>query len=301
MAELAPIALFVYNRLEHTRLTIDALLRNSQASQSELFVFSDAAKTSIHEPAVAQVREYIQTISGFKRVSIIERDENWGLAKSIIDGVTKLCNEYGRAIVLEDDLVVSPHFLDFMNTSLLKYADEDRVMQIAGYMFPVELNTSEQALFLPLTSSWGWATWQRAWQHFDEEGTGFLRLQNDASMRRAFDLEGKYSFYKMLRSQQQGDVDSWAIRWYLTVFIFKGLVLYPKKSLIENKGFDGTGVNCVASGFDETPVDKAFLVEVFPEQVKQSPLFGEIIAKLPKPKLNIKAYFRRVTRLFRIS
>lgn len=297
MAELAPIALFVYNRPEHTRLTIDALLRNSLASQSELFVFSDAAKSSLHEPAVAEVREFIHRISGFKTVTIVERNENWGLAKSIIDGVTGLCNEYERVIVLEDDLVVSPHFLDFMNVSLLKYEAEERVMQIAGYMFPANLVMRTDALFLPFISSWGWATWKRAWVHFDASAANYALLKNDAQMIHRFNLNGNYNYFRMLASQQNGKTESWAIRWYLSVFFQDGLVLYPKRTLVENTGFDGSGENCIVSSISTERLDCEFKVEDLPENIRISEQFGRVMSVLPQPKprfLSLISYMKRL-------
>lgn len=299
MADLAPIALFVYNRPDHTKLTIDALLRNSESSQSELFVFSDAAKTSVHQPAVAQVRKFIRNISGFKQVTIVEREENWGLAKSIIDGVTQLCNQHGKVIVLEDDLVVSPHFLDFMNISLLKYADEDRVMQIAGYMYPINFSSENDALLLPMTSSWGWATWHRAWKSFDDSASGYEDLKSNRALKKKFDLEGKYPYFKMLEAMKHGKLSSWAIRWYLSVFLRDGLVLYPKKSLVNNNGFDGSGVNCIVSAFDATLIDSAFKVLSYPDEIKTSTSFEDIKKKMPKPRFNIKALTSRVAMLIK--
>jgi len=169
----APIVLFVYNRPEHTRRTVTSLLKNSAAAMSDLFVFSDAAKDKSAEEAVRQVREYIRQISGFKNLTIYERDSNWGLANSVIDGVTRICNEFGKVVVLEDDLQVSPHFLAYMNAGLYKYEHDEQVMQIAGYMFPVDIQSNEDALFLPLTSSWGWATWQNSWEKFDKTASSF--------------------------------------------------------------------------------------------------------------------------------
>lgn len=297
---LTPIALFVYNRPQHTQQTVEALLLNAEAKDSDIYIFSDAAKNERANAAVAEVRSYIKQISGFNSIEIIEREKNWGLANSVIDGVTRLCKDFGKVIVLEDDLVVSPHFLEYMNAGLEKYQSDEKVMQIAGYMFPVEVNTHDDALFLPLTSSWGWATWQRAWQHFDPNAKGYDLLKNDSKLRKSFDLRDKYPYFKMLESQKTKKVDSWAIRWYLSVFLLDGLVLYPKKSLVGNYGFDGSGVNCIASGYANTPIDKDFAVNVMPPTTKISELFDEIIHQLPKPKLSIKSYFKRLRKAFKI-
>ena len=157
--------------------------------------------------------------------------------------MTRLCAESGQAIVVEDDLLTSPHFLRYMNDALQRYRDEASVMQVAGYMFPVELELSEDALFLPFVGSWGWATWARAWAHFDPAAGAYEALKADRKLRRRFDLNGAYPYFQMLEMQLRGQVDSWAIRWYLSTFMRDGLTLYPRKSLVENIGFDGSGVH----------------------------------------------------------
>lgn len=240
----APIVLFAYNRPEHTREAIESLLRNGLASDSELHVFSDGARTAETTERVAQVRSYIRGITGFRTVRLHERERNMGLAASVIDGVSRLIDEHGRVIVMEDDLKVAPRFLEYMNAALQRYAGEESVMQISGHMFPVDIPASGEAFFLPFVSSWGWATWERAWRRFDPAAGGYEILKADAKLRRAFNMDGAYDYFSMLEAQLEGRVDSWAIRWNLSVFLHGGMVLYPAKSLVENAGFDGSGVHC---------------------------------------------------------
>jgi hypothetical protein len=268
--QLAPIALFVYNRPEHTRKTIEALKKNTLATQSDLVIFSDAPKSSTQNETVRQVRDYIAQIDGFKSVSVIERNSNYGLANSIIDGVTMLCNKHGNVIVLEDDLETSPFFLDYMNNALLRYADEPKVMQISGYMFDVNLNSKDKALFLPLTTSWGWATWKRAWDTFDPEARGYKVLKEDKKLRKIFNLNNRYNYYAMLESQLSGKVDSWAIRWYLTTFLMNGLTLYPPQTLVSNNGFDGSGTHGELKKRFHQNVNISAGVPILPEQVELS-------------------------------
>ena len=246
---LAPIALFVYKRLEHTHKTIESLKNNSLAIESDLFIFSDQEKNSKDRDAVQSVREYVKGVTGFRSVQIIDRPINFGLANSIIDGVYRLCGEFGRVIVLEDDLVTSPNFLEYMNGALDRYAEDDRVMQISAHMFPVETGQTDDAMFLPITTSWGWATWRRAWDKFDAGATGYDLLKNDKQSIYRFNCSGSYDYFNMLERQLKGEIDSWAIRWYLSVFLRNGMVLFPKISLIENIGFDGTGTHGKAVGF----------------------------------------------------
>jgi hypothetical protein len=241
---LTPIALFVYKRAMHTQKALESLSRCVSASESELFIFCDGTKEEGDAAGVQEVRRLVRQKQWCGKVNIIERETNTGVANSIIDGVTRLCNEYGRVIVLEDDLVVSSGFLRYMNEALERYQSEPQVMQISGYMFPVEVESDYTTFFLPFTTSWGWATWQRAWVYFDPSAANYKVLKKDRAMRKAFDLEGGYPYYKMLKSQLRGEIDSWAIRWYLCVFMRQGLVLYPPRTLIENIGFDGSGTHC---------------------------------------------------------
>jgi len=163
----APIVLFTYNRPWHTRRTIEALQKNHLASESVIFIFSDGPKTEEDEPKVEEVRKFLKTIQGFKQIEIIEREKNWGLAKNIIDGVTKVVNEYGKVIVLEDDIVTSPSFLKFMNEALNRFEDKEKVMHISGYMYPIKTEGLPDTFFIKPTSCWGWATWKRAWKFFE--------------------------------------------------------------------------------------------------------------------------------------
>jgi hypothetical protein len=293
----APIALFVYNRPRHTRFTVESLRKNTLAGESDLHIFSDAAKDAQSAVGVQCVRDYIRSVDGFRSVRVIERSSNVGLAASITQGLDELCDAHGRVIVMEDDLECSPHFLAYMNNALDRYANEDRVMQIAGHMFVVALHQPEDALFLPFISSWGWATWGRAWRHYDARATGYDRLTRDGALRRRFDLDGHYSYFKMLKAQQEGRIDSWAIRWYLSVFWRDGLALYPRRSLVRNLGFDGSGVNCNVSDFAQSDLDPTFVPESFPMSIEVSAASGAVYSALPVPKVNWASMLNRAKRI----
>jgi hypothetical protein len=246
--DFAPIALFVYNRPDHARRTLDALLNNPEAKDSDLFVFSDGPKNDEAVPMVERVRWELRRISGFRSVSITERECNLGLAASIITGVTRLCRDFGRVIVLEDDLLVAPRFLEFMNLVLERYCDEPRVMQVSGYMYPVHVSRAPLMGFLPSISCWGWATWARAWAAYDPSMSFYARLKDDGALRHRFDMDGVYGYFDMLEQQRAGRLDSWGVIWNLSVFAKDGLVLCPRQSLVSNVGFDGTGTHTVGSG-----------------------------------------------------
>ena len=240
---LSPILLFVYNRLEHTKQLISSLLDNSLAKESELFIYADGARNTEDEKGVKEVRSYIQTIRGFKKVTIIEQNENKGLARSIIDGVTEQVNHFGKVIVLEDDLVVAPYFLTFMNQALELYQDEPRVGHIQACDFT---NSTElpHTFLIRWTGSWGWATWKDSWALFNPNGQELLHELKKRRLNKIFDFNGTYPFTKMLHKQVNGENDSWAIRWNATLFLNNILSLNVGRSLVSNKGFDGSGTHC---------------------------------------------------------
>lgn len=240
----APVALFVYNRPEHTRKTVEALQANLLAPHTPLYVFCDAARNEAAREEVERVRHYVEQISGFASVTIIRRERNLGLANSIIDGVSMLCKRLGRAIVLEDDLLTSPHFLTFMNDGLDTYALDARVQSVCGYMYPVGLAAEAPSFFLSMPHSWGWATWSDRWRIFERDGQALLEQIQSCGLRRVFDANGPHSNIKMLKDQIAGRNHSWFIRWHAAGFLRQMLTLYPARSLVRNIGIDGTGVHC---------------------------------------------------------
>lgn len=239
---LAPIALFVYNRLDHTRRTIEALAANNLASESHLVIFADGAKNRHGDPKVDEVREYIAMIDGFASVDVICQDENLGLANSIISGVTKILNTSGKVIVLEDDIVTSPKFLEFMNEALDFYEHNDEVISINAYMYPI-LDLPD-VFFLRASDSWGWATWLRGWKFFEPDGKKLMRQIFDKRLVKTFNFCGYYPYLDMLRDQIAKKNDSWAIRWHASTLVNDKLGLYIGKSLVQNIGLDGTGRHC---------------------------------------------------------
>lgn len=241
---LAPILLFVYNRPEHVKRTLAALEQNILAKESELFIYSDAARSPQDEASVAEVRKIIRTaLPFFKQVNIIERETNWGLARNIIDGVTTQINRYERVIVLEDDLIVAPYFLKFMNDALNTYQHEEKVGHIQACDFTQDASLPDTFL-IKWTGSWGWATWKRAWKYFNPDGKALLEELQRRKLTYTFDFNGKYGYTRMLRRQTEGKNNSWAIRWNASLFLNDILSLNVGKSLVQNEGFDGSGTNC---------------------------------------------------------
>lgn len=237
----APIALFTYNRADHTQRAVESLLKNAEAKFSDLFIFSDGPKTPEKKAGVEENRKYIHTISGFKSISIIEREKNWGLANSLIAGITEVINKFGKVIVVEDDLILSPYFLQFMNEGLEKYKDDDRVGTITGFVPPIKDKLPE-TFFLKYFQCWGWATWKRAWDLLETDARPLLKGLRFKKTK--FDVGGVVGNYGNLYCQKVGLVDSWYLRYYASLFLKDKLSLYPGRSMVTNDGLDGTGTHC---------------------------------------------------------
>ncbi|OAI13051.1 glycosyl transferase [Methylomonas koyamae] len=244
---LSPVVVFAYNRPWHIRQTIDSLRENILASESEVFIYSDAASTEAELAKVAEVRAYIKTLGrGFKKITVIERDINFGLAESIIEGVTTVLGMYDKIIVLEDDMVTSPYFLTYMNEGLDRFSSSDDVICIHGYLYPVR-EVLPETFFLLGADCWGWATWQRGWSLFNPDGKALFDELERRALTYLFDFNNSYPYTKMLRRQLVGENNSWAIRWYASAFLAGKLTLYPGRSLVNNIGNDSSGRHCGSS------------------------------------------------------
>lgn len=251
MPTTAPIALFAYARPEHTRRTLEALAANTLADQSDLIVYVDAARNERDSETVCAVRELVRTALGFRSVTVVERGENFGLARNIIEGVSEVLHHHENIIVLEDDMVTSPFFLTYMNEALERYAQNDQIISIHGYVYPLAVALPD-AFFLPGADCWGWATWRRGWACFNPDGAQLLRELRQRKLVREFDYDGSYPYTQMLKAQIRGTNDSWAIRWYASAFLLGKLTLYPGRSLVHNIGNDATGTHCDKSSDMDT-------------------------------------------------
>lgn len=239
----APIVLFVYNRLEHTEKTVGALRENVLATETDLLIFSDGPKNSEDVKKINMLREYIKSIDGFKSVKIVERKSNFGLAKSVISGVSKVVEKYGKVIVVEDDLVTSRYFLKYMNKALDLYGDDEEVISIHGYVYPVASKLPE-SFFLLGADCWGWATWKRGWDLFEADGEKLRSIMLKKGLVDKFNMGGAYDYMQMLEDQIAKKNDSWAIRWLASAVVNNKYTLYPGRSLVKNIGLDGSGTHC---------------------------------------------------------
>ncbi|MEW5798488.1 MAG: glycosyltransferase [Bacteroidota bacterium] len=288
----APILVFVFNRLEHTRLTVHALQKNLLSLESDLIIFSDGPRRESDIPAVKEVRKYLSSLKGFKSVQIIERDRNFGLANSVIDGVTQIVNRFGKVIVVEDDLVTSPYFLRYMNEALEKYEHEEQVISIHGYSYPTAKPLPE-TFFLRGADCWGWATWKRGWELFEPDSKKLLRQLKEKNLQHRFDFDGTYGYMKMLREQISGKVDSWAVRWHASAFLLEKLTLFPGRSLVNNIGEGESGTHTKSltdfrTSVAQTPIVLNDIPIVENQEARQAyvEFFRSVRSSLPRRALN---------------
>ena len=253
------IAVFAFNRPDHLGRTLLALAACAESATTRVTIYCDGARRGSDVEHVAQVRSVARAATGFASVEVVERRRNLGLAASIIDGVTSQLAREERVIVLEDDIVVSPHFLRYMNEALEMYANDEQVASIHGYVYPVGEPLPE-TFFLRGADCWGWATWARAWRHFRTDGLGLLAELRAQRLTRAFDFDGAYPYTRMLEDQIAGRNNSWAVRWHAACFLRGMLTLYPGSSLVVNIGNDDSGTHSgITSDYDvellESPVE----------------------------------------------
>lgn len=281
---LAPIILFVYNRPDHTLKTLEALQRNKLADQSTLYIFSDGPKADRTDQdfvKIESVRQIIGSKKWCKEVIIKLSDINKGLATSVIEGVTEIINKYGKAIVLEDDLVTSKFFLSYMNEGLCRYENINLVKQISGFI-PLKIKTSisHSSFFLPVTTTWGWGSWKRVWNEVDFNPADY----KEANKNPEFNLKGRLDYSGMLQTQMESNkISSWGIRFWWDVFKKNGLVLYPDQTLIENIGMDGTGTHVSSKQF-RTTIDFDYEIKHYPETISVIPLYYKsFLNYYPKP------------------
>ncbi len=230
--------------------------KNTLASNSNLFIFSDAPKDIESKQSVEKVRAYIKSINGFKKVDIIERKENFGLAKSIETGVTEIVNQYGKIIVLEDDIVTSTCFLSFMNKALDFYEKEKKVWHVSGWNYPIISEELGDTYFARQMNCWGWATWQDRWTFYEKNPNDLAKQFKKQDIKR-FNLDGSCDFWSQVLENKEGRINTWATFWYASIFKKDGLCLNPSKSLVKNIGFDGSGVHCsIANDFNTEIFEK---------------------------------------------
>lgn len=298
---LAPIVVFAHRRPAHLRKVLESLRSNELAAQSALVVFVDGPRSPSDVDMVEEVVRACDDPSGFASVTVNRSRFNRGLASSITTGVTQILQSHGRAIVVEDDIVVSRHFLEYMNTALELYRDDPRVASVHGYVYPVG-EALPETFFLRGADCWGWATWARAWESYNADAAELAKMLHDANLVRLFDFGGHGGYMKMLQDQVRGANDSWAVRWYASAFLNNMYTLYPGNSLVRNIGLDGSGRHCSVSANFDTPLADG-PVRVTKQEVVDSPLgrraftaYFRATARRPTPVARAQSLLNRRTR-----
>ncbi|MEO8087099.1 MAG: hypothetical protein ABI763_09785 [Bacteroidota bacterium] len=289
----APIALFVYNRPEHSRIVLDFLAKNELAGESKLYIFADGPKKNASEndlKNIAAVRKLIRSKKWCQEVHIVEEPQNKGVDSSITTALIEFVNRHDKLIVLEDDIVTSKYFLTYMNQSLVKYEMEEEVMAISGYMFPVKGKLPE-TFFLHTGGGWGWGTWKRAWNQFNPDSKSLIDQLKKKNLVRRFNFDNTSNFFGMLKGHQEETIVEWDACWYATIFLKNRFTLYPHKSFTRNIGMDGSGTNYVGSE-KETHID----VNAFNSwaEEKNSPKFTDRIELSKHAQDALTAYFRKL-------
>lgn len=273
----APIILFAYKRPVELKATLQALQANYLASQSDLYIFVDAAKRPEDEPKVAQVHQLLDSVSGFRTIHRDYATTNIGCADSVIRGISIVLAKHPSAIIVEDDLVTTPNFLDFLNQGLVQYAKSRRVYSVAGYTFPFQRPTdyASDAYLIPRHSPWGWATWADRWQSIDWNMTDYPEFAKDKQQQKAF-KQGGSDLVKMLGDQMEGRADAWDIRFCYNRFKADGLTVYPTVSKVQNIGFGNEATHTNVFNRYKTQLDNGTQrVFSFPEKVQSTPYYQD--------------------------
>ena len=296
MKGFAPIVLFIYNRPEHARQTLEALSLNTLGDESDLFIYADGPKENATPEALERIRhtrEVARSKQWCKTVTVIESEKNKGLAASIISGVTEIVKKYGKVIVLEDDIVTGKHFLEFMNEALDKYENEKAVWHITGWRDPVKNAVEGKSYFYPIMDCWSWATWADRWRYFKKDVAYYQNVFTN-KMKFHFNIEGSEpGMWSQIQGNASGKINTWAIFWYATIFLKKGLCLAPTKSLVKNIGFDNSGVHCGQNSCEDIRHDLDFEIKSFPKSVAIDILEYKKNIKFYK-KIRRKPFYRKL-------
>lgn len=251
----SPIVIFAYNRPRRFKELVNSLKQNIDYANHEIFVFIDGPKKEEDKTKIKEVKEIAQTLTN----KIITSEKNRGLAASIITGVSEVVNKYGEVIVLEDDLILHPNFLNFMEEGLRVFREDKRIISICGFGLKIQKprNYNHEIYLAKRSSSWGWATWKDRWNHIDWEVKDFENLKSSSKLRSQFN-EGGSDLYGMLKDYMEGKNNSWAIRFCYHQFKNRLYSVHPFQSLIKNKGYGEDASNCRQkySRFKTNPLGK---------------------------------------------
>ena len=292
----APILLFTYKRLDVLKKTVDALKDNIYADESVLYIFSDGARTDADLTQVNSVRDYLKEVDGFKKVVIIERNKNCGLARNIVNGVTTIVNKSGKVIVLEDDLVTSRFFLKYMNEALLKFENNPEVMEVSGFSYPIDYKDDYDAGLVQFADCWGWGTWKRSWKYFERRPRKLIREFSLSDIYK-FNLDNGFDQWEQVILNYRKKLNTWAVFWAASIYKKKGLMLYPYQSLVKNIGLSGDGEHgATDNDYNAALADKP--IAELPNIIKENSDLRKALSTCMRriEKCSFKKSFRKMVR-----
>jgi hypothetical protein len=295
------LLIFTYNRPEHTQKVLDKLLQCRRLSECDVIIISDGVRKAEHEENVETTRNVIGKWVELHPAEVIVRPINFGLKKNIETGVTDVLKKYPRVIVLEDDILVNPAFLEYQLQALDYYENDERVLQVAGYVFPFDSHAPQGTMLLPLSTTQGWGTWARAWKFYNSDANDAAQVLQDKKKAKLFDLSGNYPYTRLLIGVAEGKAQSWGVLFWFAVWSRSGLVVYPRQSLVMNIGFDGSGVNSGTDyeGWDIVSFDKDY--SQYPWQFSNEvnlEAFTKLVSYIrknitPKPRSIVQRFYNK--------
>jgi hypothetical protein len=272
---------------------------NNLSRITEVYIFIDGPRNEHDCSLIGETIEIASQDYSFGTKHLFIQKENLGLANSIRNGIDKVLSGHSRIIVVEDDLVVSNYFLDFLNQGLLKYVDNENISSINGYQYPLG-DIGSDPVFLLGADCWGWGTWKNRWNSVSFDSSDLYERLSSRGLIRKFDLDNSMPYSKMLLHQAKGEIDSWAICWHASMYLQGRVAVSPAESLVLNEGTDGSG-----SHNEDSEIFKTHLsLEsswVFPDVISESSAYRILLSMyLLKARRSSSLLFRGKSRLLRI-
>lgn len=291
----APIVIFTYKKFFSLKKLIQSLKKNKTYKHHKLYIFSDAPKKKNEIKKIKRVRNYISKIKGFKKKKIISRKKNFGLALNITSGISEVLKKEKLAIFLEDDLIVSKNFLNYMNSNLSKYEKNNKVWHVSGFNFNLKINSQETQFFTRVANCWGWATWSNRWKYFKKNPDEILNKWSKKKIEE-FNFDDTYNFFSQIQRNQNKTLNSWAIFWYSTIFNKSGLCINPIKSMTKNIGIgkSATNTNKIEKILNSSVNNTDYKI-IFPKIIKENEKIFKLLKKTFKSSYNknkLKSFFK---------
>lgn len=273
-----PVLVFTYTRLEHLRRTVNMLRRNLLADETDLVLASDHPRTEADAPAVAAVRRFLRKVTGFRSVTLIERDTNLGPADNCFSALRMMFEQHDRFVLMEDDIVTAPGFLTFMNQALARFGDDPRLFSVSGYCPPLGVPppADVDAFFLGRMSAWGCGMTRAMFDSVlpDVTAAQYDALAADPAQSAALVARGGDDLLAMLNNVAHRRKDAWDVRCMYTQFLRDQYTLYPCDSLVLNTGHDGSGVHAGKTDRFDVPLSRRTSFRL-PDQVAADPRYVE--------------------------